>query len=183
LLEGYEKLAPRTAAWKDDLRGETRVLGALGLFAESRAAALRPVAVEVSCKARIAGVLFAGAADLVYEADEVPGSYGILDFKLTDVEVRSQDPAERFLQCTLYYIGLPERLRRLSELVSVYVFDTAQLLTANIEESLIRGATQIVETALGRARGPDFPPTLNAFCPSCAYQALCPAYSDRQRKR
>jgi len=179
LLELYEKLAPRSPLWKDDLQGEPRVLRALRLFADSKAAGFRPVGLEVACKARIGGVPFSGQADVVYEVGEGPATYGLSEFKLNDVEVRAEEPAERFLQCAVYFLGLPEQFRHFTQFASIYVFDTGQLLEAKLEQPLIERAVRIVETTLRRANGPDFPPTLNPFCPSCGYQNVCPAYSKR----
>ena len=177
LLKIYEKLAPRTPAWRDDLQGEARTLAALRDFADSKVAHFRPVGLEVGCKARIGGVVFAGQADLVYQTDELPSVYGILEFKLNDVEVRSQDPTERFLQCMIYYIGLPEEFHRFCKVASIYVFDTGELLETKIEQSMTEETVRVVQETLPRAEGPDFPATLNPFCPSCGYQNLCPAYS------
>jgi len=183
LIEKYEKLAPQTAAWKEDPQGEARTLAALRLFADSRAARFRPISLEVPCKARIGGTLFAGQADLVYEASERPGVYGILEFKLNDVEVRSEEAAEAFLQCIIYYFGLPQEFRKCTEVVGIYVFDVGRLLEYKIDQVVSEQAIRIVETALQRAAGPDFPPTLNPFCSSCGYQTLCPVYSrDRDRR-
>jgi CRISPR/Cas system-associated exonuclease Cas4 (RecB family) len=179
LLAIYNKLAPAEPRWKEDLQGEQRVLRALHDFSYSRAARFRGAGLEVVCKARIGGVVFVGEADVVYEPERRAGSYGLLELKLTDVEVRAEDPAERFLQCVIYYLGLPERYRRFARVLSIYVFDSGQLLEAKVDESLVAGALRIVEATIPRAEGPDFPPTLNPFCPSCGYQALCPAYSKR----
>jgi len=179
LLAIYENLAPTDPRWKEDLQGERRVLRALHDFSYSRAARFRGAGLEVACKARIGGVLFVGQADVIYELEEGAGSYGLLEFKLTDVEVRAEDPAERFLQCIIYYLGLPEQYRHFAKALSIYVFDNGQLLEAKIEESLVEEAIRIVEATISRAKGPDFPPTLNPFCPSCGYQTLCPAYSKR----
>ena len=182
LLEIYEKLAPRTSAWREDLQGEIRTLSALKFFAHSEAASFRPVALEVGCKARVGGALFIGQADLIYQTHESSETYGILEFKLNDVEVRSEDEVERFLQCLIYYIGLPEQYRRYCELVSIYVFNTGDFLKARIQQTMIDRTIEIVNATLPLAEGPDFQPTLNPFCPSCGYQNLCPAYS-RYRPR
>jgi PD-(D/E)XK nuclease superfamily len=179
LLQVYEKLAPRTAEWRDDLRGEGRVLAALRLFADSLASSFRCVALEVGCKTRIAETRFAGQADLIYQAQDHPPVYGILEFKLNEVEVSNPDPSEKFLQCIIYYLGLPEQFRQFASLASTYVFDSGELLTAQIEPAMVERVTHIVESTLLRAKGPDFPPTLNPFCPSCGFQNLCPAYSKR----
>jgi hypothetical protein len=168
---------PHTPAWKDDLQGEIRTLRALRVFANSRAARFRSIGLEVGCKALIGGHLFAGQADMIYETDESPRLRGILEFKLNDVEVRSEDLVERFLQCIIYYMGLPEQFRHTCELASIYVFDSGEQLDARIEQHMIEKATCIIEETLPLAQGPDFPPTLNPFCPSCGYQNLCPAYS------
>jgi hypothetical protein len=177
LLEIYEKVAPRTSAWKDDLQGESRALIALRVFAESRVARFVPISIEVGCKAWIGEQLFTGQADLVYQTDEEPGVYGILEFKLNDVEVRNEDVVERFLQCLIYRMGLPEQFRAQCALASIYVFDTGEQLETRIEQPMIDKAIRIIDATLPLAQGPDFPPTLNPFCPSCGYQNLCPAYS------
>jgi CRISPR/Cas system-associated exonuclease Cas4 (RecB family) len=179
LLELYERLAPHSDQWKEELQGERRALNALRLFAESRVAGFQPVALEVGCKSRIGGVSFSGQADAVYEASQRPLTYGLLELKLNDVEVGAEEPAEKFLQSTIYFLGLPDQYRYSTRVASIYVFDTGQLVEATLEKSMIERAIRIVEAAVPLAKGPDFPPTLNPFCRSCGYQDLCPAYSKR----
>jgi len=183
LIEIYERLAPKSAAWRDDLRGEGRVLTALRVFAHSRAVRLRALGLEVGCRYWFGEKLFTGQADLVYESDETPGACGILEFKLNDVEVRSEDPADKFLQCILYYLGLPEQFRDSCEKATIYIFDTGEQMETRIEQPLVDRAIRIIEETLPHAKGPDFPPTINPFCPSCGYQNLCPAYSQLHLKR
>jgi len=178
----YDRLAPTNADWKSDARGEDRVLNALGIFAHSGVAGLRPIALEVACKAWIGGQLFTGQADMIYEAADCRGVYGILEFKLNDVEVRAQDPAETFLQCIIYYLGMPLQYQSSLHLVGVYVFEGGTFLQTKIGEAEIKRAIHIVEGAVQRSKGPEFPPMLNPFCGSCGYQASCPAYSNSQRK-
>jgi len=177
LLEIYNSHTPITPGWKDDLQGEYRIHRALQLFAASNVSRFKPVGVEVGCKASIRGVWFSGHADLIYKTDDIPSIYGLLEFKLNDVETRSQDEAERFLQEIIYYVGLPKQYYQLIELLSIYIFDTGQLLETKVKQSIVDNALQIVEETIKRANGPDFPPTLNPFCPSCGYQKFCPAYS------
>ncbi len=183
LVETYERLAPRSPTWREDLQGETRTLTDLRFFAHSKASRFQPVALEVTCESHVAGAVFGGKADLIYQSDEHPGTYGVLDFKLNDAEVRVEHYVERFLQCAIYYLGLPDQYRQMCGLLSIYVFDTGQLLETRVEPSLVQGVVGIVEAALQRADGPEFPPTLNPFCSSCGYQTLCPAYSKRQWRK
>jgi hypothetical protein len=181
LLDTYHKLAPTDPAWKNDLQGENRVLQALRLFAYSKAASFRPLALEVACKTRIKELLFVGQADLIYQIPELPGMSGILEFKLNDAEVRSEDLGERFLQGLIYYGGLPTQFRVSTRFVSLYIFDIGSLLETKVDQQLLDRATRIVEAALHSAKGPEFPPRINSFCKSCGYQRLCPAYSTFQR--
>ncbi|MBZ5550749.1 MAG: PD-(D/E)XK nuclease family protein [Acidobacteriia bacterium] len=183
LLKAYHKLAPHASEWKDDLQGENRALAALQLFAYSKAATLRAAALEVACKARISETSFVGQADLIYEIPGSPTAYGILEFKLNDVEVRVDDPAERFLQCLIYYAGLPAQFRSSTKAMGIYIFDTGMLLEAEIDRALLNKAFSIVETALQSANGPEFPARINPFCKSCGYQTLCPAYSSSLKRR
>lgn len=182
LLEIYDKVAPRTPAWKDDLKGEIRALQALRVFADSRAARFRSIALEVSCKAWIGDRLFAGQADMIYETKELPSGCGILEFKLNDVEVRSEEEVEKFLQCIIYYMGLPAQFRDSCQLASIYVFDTGEQFDTRIDQSMIERATRMIEETLPLAEGPDFPPTVNPFCSSCGFQNICPAYSKSRGK-
>jgi hypothetical protein len=177
LLEIYKRLAPVGPAWRDDLQGEPRVLRALQLFADSPAARLRAAGLEIGCKAQIGDHWFTGQADLIFHVEERPSAFGLLEFKLTDVEVRAEDVAERYLQCLIYFLGLPPQFSDSTERLGIYVFDSGRYENARLEQGLVDRAIRIVETSLQQASGPDFPPTLNAFCPSCGYQTLCPAYS------
>lgn len=176
LLEIYKMLAPHSQAWTEDLRGEPRVLDVLRVFSLSQVARFRAEATEVRCRAHLGGVRLTGQADLIYHIEGSSDALGILEFKLNDVEVRADDPAERFLQCIVYYLGLPEQFRRLTQAMGVYVFDSGKFCEIRIEQTLIDRGVRIIESTLARAKGPEFPPTVNAFCSSCGYRSLCPAY-------
>lgn len=180
LLAIYEKYAPRDPSWAEDSRGETRVLDALRLFSQGPVARLGAAGIEVGCRSDLGGVTFAGQADLVYRSDESCNAFGVLEFKLTDVEVRADDPAERFLQCIIYCLGLPEHFRRFTQVMGVYVFDTGEFDENKVEPHVVQRAIGLIENALSHATGPEFPPTLNPFCSSCGYRALCPAYTRRK---
>ncbi len=177
LLEICEKLALRIPLWKTNPQFENRILKALQLFADSKAAHFRKIKPSDACKGRIGGVLFTGTPDLIYQVDELAGVHGILEFKLNDVEVSGPNAAEKFLQCLIYYMILPKEDRRFCELASIYVFDSGQMLNTEIEQSIIDRAIGIIDATLQLAKNNDFPPTLNPFCPSCGYRALCPVYS------
>jgi CRISPR/Cas system-associated exonuclease Cas4 (RecB family) len=131
---------------------------------------------EIGCKCWIGDRQFVGHADLIYEIDEASQACGILEFKLNDVEVRSEDVVEKFLQCLLYYMGLPEPFRESCRFASFYVFDTGEQIDREIDEFLLKRAERLVEAALQLADRQDFPPTRNPFCSSCGYQSRCPAY-------
>lgn len=177
LIELYKKLAPTTSSWKEDLQGEKRTYEVLRLFAYSKLSRFQAIATEVSCKAKIGKVVFSGKTDLIYRTEEHPDSFGILEFKLNDVEVRTQNKTEMFLQCLIYHMGLPDIYLREVGWGGVYIFDTGEFLESKIEDSMVEEAVLIIERALQRAEGPDFPPTRNPFCSSCGYQSKCPTYS------
>lgn len=182
LLDIYKRVSPTGPRWTDDLRGEPRVLRDLQLLAGSQVAQLRAEAFEVGCKTRIAGVWFVGQADLVFQLEGKPGRFGILEFKLNDVEVRADDPVGRFLQCLIYYLGLPPQFRYSTEALAIYIFDDGHYIESRPEQESVDRAVQIVEATLQCSSGPDFPARLNPFCPSCGYQEWCPAYSRKDRR-
>lgn len=175
----YEQYAPKTTNWVEDLRGEIRVFSALRLFSHSSAATYRAVDLDVSCKGYVGGQLFCGQADVIYESGEQPNSLGILEFKLNDVEISSEDIEEKFLQCIIYYIGLPKELKYRCNRASIYVFDTGEQIEVTIDAGMVERANNIILSALPLANGPDFPPRLNSYCASCGYQNQCPAYNKR----
>lgn len=170
-----DEAAPRTNTWKSAPDGEMLVLQMLQGFAASDVAALVPVQTEIECRTAMAGVSISGRADLLYRTPVNAGELGLLEFKLTESELGSADPAQRFLQTIIYWLGLPYHLKRDTTELRYYVFETGKSGVELVNEALVSRAVQLVSDAIVRAGGDAFEPTVNPFCSSCGFRKRCPA--------
>ncbi len=181
LLSIYDSRKPKQKRWLEDPLNEQRVLQALRLFADSRLARARPIATELSCEARVAGVIFKGKADLLCAAEGSTPSLSLVEFKLNAVEVQGEALEERFLQAAIYYLGLQEIYRARVRYLATYVFESGAVEKVEVGQELLKRVRGLIEEAVPLSRGNEFPGKINPFCPNCGYNALCAVFNAKRK--